>query len=63
LPLVLYGHETWCPALREEHILHTFENEVLWKIHGPKKVKVSEQFVISHNTNFPVYTIHRVLLE
>jgi sorting nexin-29 len=33
LPVVLYGHETWSPTLREEHRLRVFENgaeESIW---------------------------------
>jgi hypothetical protein len=29
LPVVLYGCETWSPAVREEHKLRVFENRVL----------------------------------
>jgi hypothetical protein len=29
LPVVLYGHETWSLALREEHRLRVFENRLL----------------------------------
>jgi hypothetical protein len=29
LPVVLYGCETWCLTLREEHRLRVFENRVL----------------------------------
>jgi hypothetical protein len=36
LPVVLYGCETWCPALREEHRLRVFENRVLRRIFGPE---------------------------
>jgi hypothetical protein len=36
-PVVLYGCETWCLALREEHSLRVFENRVLRKIFGPKR--------------------------
>jgi hypothetical protein len=36
LPMVLYGRETWCLTLREEHRLRVFENRVLRRIFGPK---------------------------
>jgi hypothetical protein len=32
LPVVLYGCETWCLTLREEHRLRVFENRVLRRI-------------------------------
>jgi hypothetical protein len=37
LPVVLYGCETWCLTLREEHRLRVFENRVLRRIFGPKR--------------------------
>jgi hypothetical protein len=37
LPVVLYGCETWSPALREEHKLRVFENRVLRRIFGSKR--------------------------
>jgi hypothetical protein len=37
LPVVLYGCETWCLTLREEHRLMVFENRVLRGIFGPKR--------------------------
>jgi hypothetical protein len=36
----LYGCETWCLILREEHRLWVFEKRVLRKIFGPKKEEV-----------------------
>jgi hypothetical protein len=35
LPAILYGCETWCLPLREEHRLRVFENRVLRRIFGP----------------------------
>jgi hypothetical protein len=40
LPVVLYGHETWSLALREEHGLRVFENRVLRRIFGPKRDEI-----------------------
>jgi hypothetical protein len=37
LPIVLYGCETWCLILGEEHRLRVFENRVLRSIFGPKR--------------------------
>jgi hypothetical protein len=41
LPVVLYGCETWCLTLREEHRLRVFENRVLRGIFGPKREEVT----------------------
>jgi hypothetical protein len=37
LPVLLYGCETWCLILREEHRLRVFENRFLRRISGPKR--------------------------
>jgi hypothetical protein len=39
LPVVLYGCETWSLTLREEHRLRVFENRVLSRIFGSKRVE------------------------
>jgi hypothetical protein len=36
--VVLYGCETWYLTLREEHRLRVFENRVLRRLFGPKKI-------------------------
>jgi hypothetical protein len=41
LPVVLYGRETWSLILREEHRVRAFENRVLRRIFGPKRVEVT----------------------
>jgi hypothetical protein len=41
LPVVLYGCETWSLILREECRLRIFENRVLRRIFGPKRVVVT----------------------
>jgi hypothetical protein len=41
LPVVLYGCETWCLTLREEHRLRVFENRVLRRIFGPMRDEVT----------------------
>jgi hypothetical protein len=43
LPVVLYGCETWCLTLREEHRLRVFENRVLRRIFGPKRDEVTRE--------------------
>jgi hypothetical protein len=49
LPVVLYGCETWCLTLREEHKLRVFENRVLRKIFGPKREEVAGGWRSLHN--------------
>jgi hypothetical protein len=44
LPVVLYGYETWCLTLREEHRLTVFENRVLRGIFGPKGDEVTGEW-------------------
>jgi hypothetical protein len=44
LPVVLYGCETWCLTLREEHRLTVFENRVLRRIFGPKRDEVTGEW-------------------
>ena len=44
LPVVLYECETWSLTLREEHRLRVFENKVLWRIFGPKKVELTREW-------------------
>jgi hypothetical protein len=39
LPVVLYGCETWSLTLKEDHRLRVFENRVLRRIFGPKRVE------------------------
>jgi hypothetical protein len=47
--VVLYGYETWCLALREEHKLRVSENWVLRRIFGPKKDGVMGGWRKLHN--------------
>jgi hypothetical protein len=49
LPVVLYGCETWCPTLREEHRLRVFENRVLRRIFGLKRDEVTGEWRKLHN--------------
>jgi hypothetical protein len=44
LPVVLYGCESWSLTLREQHRLRVFENRVLRRISGPKRVEVMEKW-------------------
>jgi hypothetical protein len=41
LPVVVYGCETWSLTLREEQRLRVFENRVLRRIFGPKRVEAT----------------------
>jgi hypothetical protein len=47
--LDLYGRETWCLTLREEHILGVIENRVLRRIFGPKRNEVTGGWRKVHN--------------
>jgi hypothetical protein len=49
LPVILYGCKTWSLTLREEHRLRVFENRVLWRIFGPKRDEVAEDWRKPHN--------------
>jgi hypothetical protein len=42
LPVVLYGCESWCLTLSEEHRLKVFKNRVLMRIFGLKRDEVME---------------------
>jgi hypothetical protein len=42
LPVALYGGETWFLTLKENYKLRVFENRVLKRIFGPKRVGKQE---------------------
>ena len=42
LSVLLYGCETWSFTLREEHRLRVFENRILRRIFGSKKIENEE---------------------
>ena len=44
LPVVLYGCETWSLTLREERRLRVFENRVLRRVFGRKRVEVTGEW-------------------
>jgi hypothetical protein len=52
LPVVLYGCETWSLTLREEYRLRVFENRMLRRIFGPKRVEVTGDWRKLHNEVF-----------
>jgi hypothetical protein len=49
LLVILYGCETWCLTLREEHSLRVCENRVLRRIFGPKKEEIVGGWRRLHN--------------
>jgi hypothetical protein len=49
LPVALYGCETWCLTVREEHSLRVIENRVLRRIFGPKTDEVTGEWRKLHN--------------
>jgi len=49
LTVVLCGCENWTLILREEHRLTVFENRVLRRIFGPKRVEVTAECRKLHN--------------
>jgi hypothetical protein len=49
LPVVLYGCETWSLTLREERRLRVFENRVLRRIFGSKRVELTGDWRKLHN--------------
>jgi hypothetical protein len=48
LPVDLYGWATWYLTLREEHRLRMFENRVLRRIFGPRRDKVTGDWMKLH---------------
>jgi hypothetical protein len=49
LPVVLYECEHWSLILREERRLRMFENRVLRRIFGLKRVEVTAEWIKLHN--------------
>jgi hypothetical protein len=49
LPVFMYGCETFCLTLREQHGLRVFENRVLRRIFGPKRDEVTGGWRKLHN--------------
>jgi hypothetical protein len=54
LPVVLYGCETWCLILREQHRLRVFENRVLMRIFRPKRDEVAGEWRKFHNEDLHI---------
>ena len=61
LPIVLYGCETWSLTLREERRLRVFENMVLRRIFGPRRVEVTGEWRGLHNEELNGCTAHPIL--
>jgi hypothetical protein len=49
LPVDTYGCESWSLTLREEHRRRVFENSVLRRIFGPKRVEMTGGWRKLHN--------------
>jgi hypothetical protein len=61
LPVVLYGCETWSLSLREDHGLRAFENRVLRRIFGQKRVEVTGEWGENCiRMSFMICTLHQV---
>jgi hypothetical protein len=54
LPFVLYRHETWSLALREEHRM--FENMLLRRTFGPIRAEVTGGWRQLHNEELKLRT-------
>jgi hypothetical protein len=61
--MVLYGYETWSPALRKEHRLRVFENRVLRRIFGLKRDEVTGGWIKLHNKELHNLFSRQVQLE
>jgi hypothetical protein len=57
LSLVLYGYETWSPALWEEHRLKVFENRVLRRIFGLRRDEIVGGWRKLHNEK-PLHNLY-----
>jgi hypothetical protein len=45
----LFGHESWSPILKYEHVLKVLKNRVLREIFGPKREEVAGGWRTLHN--------------
>jgi hypothetical protein len=60
LPAVLYGCETLSLTLKEDHLFRMFENRLLRRIFGPKRVKRREGGENCITRSFIICTLHQV---
>ena len=63
LRVVLYGCETRSLTLREEHRLRVFENRVLRRIFGPRRVVVTGEWRQLHNEELNDLYSHPILFR
>jgi hypothetical protein len=63
LPVVLYGCETWCITLGEEHRLRFFENRMLRKILGPKREEDGSWRKLHNNELHNLYSSPNIVRE
>jgi len=62
LPVVLYGCETWLLTLREKCRLRVFENRMLRRVFGPKRVEVTWKWRKLHNEELrDLYSLPNIL--
>ena len=61
LSVVLYGYETWSFALRVGYRLKDFENGVLRKISGPKRIEVTGKEEEYGTMNSVIFNYQQIL--
>jgi hypothetical protein len=60
LPVVLYGCETLCLTLKEEHRLRVFENRMLRRIFESRRDEVMGEWKKLHNEDLRVCTLCQI---
>jgi hypothetical protein len=61
MPIVLYGYETWCLALRE-NTLRVFGNRMLRRMYGPKREEVAGGWRKFHNEELDnLYSVPNII--
>jgi hypothetical protein len=60
LPVIMYGCETWSLTLREEHRLRVFENRLLRRIFGLKRMRWRESAENGITRSFVISTLCQV---
>jgi hypothetical protein len=60
IPYLLYGCETWTLTLKEEHRLRVFENRVLRRIFGLKRIKATGEWRKLHKRSFVICTLRQL---
>ena len=59
--MFLCGCATWSLTLREERRLRVFENRVLRRIFGPKRIEVTGEWRKLHMRSLMICTAHQIL--